>query len=193
MNSADCPPIACSRPRIGGGGACGDWLHCYAGNCWNMPTIGREVSDDPSILMSCSETDQIRCDICVTVEGDSGRPPYNMCCSEEQQCGGSGCWNTDMCVDGHCVNTGTRSARATLSARTSAAAATAKGKTPAAAPTRARRPPAVAPIRITSAQLHLQPHDDSPLGELTGRSPTIAVPPPRCRSCKPPYRQPHPT
>ncbi len=119
----ECPPCqTCAQGQCipgGNGDSCGNGLHCYAGNCCNMPTIGGEVPDDPNVLMGCNETAEICCDassgpccpgtsecceICVTVEGDSGRPLYNMCCSEEQQCDGTCCWNTDTCVNGSCVD-----------------------------------------------------------------------------------------
>ena len=101
------------------GGACGEGLHCYAGNCCNMPTIDGVVPDDDDILMTCVDTDSICCaasagpccpgtteccEMCVTIEGDGGRPPYNKCCLPEQQCGGTCCWDTDTCINNRCVN-----------------------------------------------------------------------------------------
>ncbi|TXG80728.1 MAG: twin-arginine translocation signal domain-containing protein [Thermomicrobiales bacterium] len=119
----ECPP--CQRCQgstcapSDDGGVCGDGLHCFDGNCCNMPTIDGVVPSDPNVLMGCAATDSMCCgadegpccpgtteccDMCVTVEGDGGRPAYNMCCPADQQCGEGCCWHTDVCVGNGCYN-----------------------------------------------------------------------------------------
>lgn len=96
------------------GASCGNGLHCYAGNCCNLPTFNGSIPLDPTVLMACSETDEVCCpaggppccpgsgtccDMCVIVTDTSSGGEHITCCPEGDQCGDSCCTGFQMCVD----------------------------------------------------------------------------------------------